>query len=347
MNAILFAGDQKAVYLHGVNKAFLPLEGVPLFIHVLSALNQAPSIETVYIIGPRKQIMNELEKALPFFLFAKKIKVLEQKETLFENIMSAYAEASSGVGSATFQFGLNAPPVLFLPADIPLVTGNEIESFILTSDMDQYDYCMAVTSAEHLKQFYPKPGVGEHLARAKEPGIKMPYLYLKDETYRISNLHIARLSYSKALSMIQTIYTHRHQKNILNRIGMFFVLLKTDHAKRLLWFYLLAQGAALSSRFGLSLIATLFRKSLQLGRVEKEVSSLLGMRFKSIELNCGGAALDIDDEATYQTINLVFNQWHAKLLQEIPEESTKAHCPFQAQCHDHEQPHEHEHEMAS
>jgi GTP:adenosylcobinamide-phosphate guanylyltransferase len=325
MNAILLAGDQKAPHpLYDINKAFLPLEGWPLFIHVLAALNQAPSVETIYIIGPRKQIMEEVEKALFAFLFTKKIEVLEQKETLLENIQYAYTYAFGMHGNTPFSFGFNAPPALFLPSDIPLVTGYEIESFIANSDTNQYDYCLGVTSAEHLKPFYP---------RAKEPGIKMPYLYLKENAYRINNLHIARLCCSTAGSAIQTVYDHRHQKNIWNRIQMCRTLFKANYAKDLLVFYILAQVASLLSRLGLHRMALPFRQPLLLNRVEEAASAWLNMRFKAVETKIGGAALDIDDQATYKTITAVFTKWHAAMMPKTPQQESNGHCPFENECH--------------
>ncbi|MBI3598458.1 MAG: nucleotidyltransferase family protein [Nitrospirae bacterium] len=311
MNAIILAGDRKsALPLHGMNKAFLLLEGWPIFIHVLTALNQSKSIETIYIIGHRKAIIEGIEKALPVFLFTKNIEVLEQKESLIQNIVYAYGHASR-----------SQDPVLFLPADIPLVTSEEIDAFISMSDMNQYDYCLGVTSSEHLKRFYPK---------LNEPGIKMPYLYLKDNVYRMNNLHIARLSCQTAGSIIQTIYNHRRQNSIWNRIKMVLALLKADHGRSLLLSYLLAQCAVLLSRFGLHRIATLFRKPLSLDRVEKEFSSLLQMRFKAVETNMGGAALDIDDESAYETITLAFKKWHETLMPRQTEHGHEAACPFQA-----------------
>ncbi len=319
MNAIILAGDKKAALpFCGINKAFLLLEGWPLFIHVLTALNQSPSIETIYIVGPRKAIMEVLEKALFAFLFTKKIEVLEQKEGLLENSVYAYQYAFGGK---------RLMPALFLPADIPLVTSEEIETFIAMSDMNQYDYCLGVSSEEHLKQFYPK---------IKESGIKMPYLYLKDKVYRMNNLHIARLPPQTGESILQTIYNHRRQKNVWNRVKMIVALLKADHARLLLLLYLLAQGAVLCSRFGFHRIAKLFRKPLLLQEVEKEISSLLQMRFRAIETNVGGAALDIDDEATYKTIAGAFRKWHEALMPEQTGHTSHAACPFQAECREHE-----------
>lgn len=325
MNAIMLAGDRKAALpVCGINKAFLLLEGWPLFIHVITALNHSPSIETIYIVGPRNAIMAALEKSLSAFLFTKKIEVLEQKESLLANSVYAYEYACGGE---------NKKPALFLPADIPLVTGEEIEAFIAMSDMNQYDYCLGVTSENHLKQFYPKIK-----AKIKECGIKMPYLYLKDHVYRMNNLHIARLPPQHGASMLQTIYNHRRQKNIWNRVSMIYALFTAGHARALLLLYMLAQAAVLCARFGFHRIAKLFRKPILLHQVEAEISCLLQTRFKAVEINVGGAALDIDDEATYKTIAVAFRKWHEALMpKEKAKEKEDSHqvaaCPFQAECH--------------
>jgi hypothetical protein len=216
------------------------------------------------------------------------------------------------------------PTNVFALDDIRLVTGYEIESFIADSDTNQYDYCLGVTSAEYLKPFYP---------RAKEPGIKMPYLYLKENAYRINNLHIARLCHSTTGSAIQTVYDHRHQKNILNRIRMCRTLFKADHAKDLLVFYILAQVASLLSRLGLHRMALPFRQPLLLNRVEEAASAWLNMRFKAVETKIGGAALDIDDQATYKTITAVFTKWHAAMMPKTPQQESTGHCPFKNECH--------------
>jgi len=197
---------------------------------------------------------------------------------------------------------VNRPQVLFVPADIPLVTGKEIDLFIQKAD--RVDYCLGVASEDYLKRFYPRGG---------EPGIKMSYLYLRDQAYRINNLHIARLSSDSALGLIQKMYNHRHQKSFWNRICMIWKLMVTDWGFPVLSIYLLAQIAVLAERFKLYPVQALFRKSLLLADVEAEISRWLNIRFKVVEVNAGGAALDIDDEKTYKTILQVFPKWRKML----------------------------------
>jgi GTP:adenosylcobinamide-phosphate guanylyltransferase len=314
MKAILLAGDKKgARTLCGVNKAFLSLNGWPLFIHVLAALDRASHVDAIFIIGPRKQLMEAVEKALPTFFFSKKIEVLEQRESLLENLSYAYEEAIKMPMR-------NGPPALFVPSDIPLVTGGEIDAFISNADMNRFDYCLGVTPSDSLKPFYPT------LTR---PGIKMAYLYLNDQVYRMNNLHLARPASLLAGPMIQTIYNHRHQKSPWNRIAMSIVLLMEKRAMPVFLFYFLAQAAVLLSRFGLHRFAAFFRRFLSRSDVEGAISGFLGIRFAVVETVEGGAALDIDDETTYKTISSVFLKWHDLLTSHQSVE----HCPFEGQCH--------------
>jgi len=58
--------------------------------------------------------------------------------------------------------------------------------------------------------------------------------------------------------------------------------------------------------------AALFcRRFLPLSRIEREASRFLKARFKVIEVDLGGSALDVDDETTYRTMSLLFKEWRA------------------------------------
>jgi len=57
---------------------------------------------------------------------------------------------------------------------------------------------------------------------------------------------------------------------------------------------------------------------LSVKAVEDWISQLLKTRFKSVETTLGGAAMDIDDEATYQTISLSFQKWQDDLMRGSP-----------------------------
>lgn len=321
MNAFVLAGDRgERRQVGGMNKALLTLEGRPLIVHVLSALDQVRQIDRIYVIGPQKEIMRAIEQALPYVLFTKKIEVLPQKENLVENILSAYAYSLPGYrkGSDPRRLPNSDEPGLFLPADIPLVTASEIEAFIDGSDMEKYDYCLGVTPQEALVPFYPKGG---------KPGIRQPYLYLKDKIYRMNNLHLGRPYRIGMAGYVQEMYDHRHQRYSGNRLRIAYKILKRPRGLKGLFLYLLAQGGVFSMKAGLSPVASLFRKPLTLEAVEQEVSAFLQTRFKSVETRIGGAALDVDDEKAYRTISLLFREWQTYLAG-FSEKKESALCPL-------------------
>ena len=60
-DAVLLAGDRGASRtVCGSNKAFLPVNGIPLFIHVLRALGRAELVRRICVVGPHER----LEQAL-------------------------------------------------------------------------------------------------------------------------------------------------------------------------------------------------------------------------------------------------------------------------------------------
>jgi hypothetical protein len=210
-------------------------------------------------------------------------------------------------------------PGLFLPSDIPLVTAAEIEEFLTNADMKEHDYCMGITAEESLTSFYPQGG---------KPGIKMPYLYLKERAYRMNNLHLARPFKIVAGGSVQTMYDYRHQKYVGNRFRIAREFFRTERWARALSLYLLAQGAVFSSEIGWSALAAFFRRRLPLDRVEREVSCFLKARFKAVETTIGGAALDVDDEETYRTISLHFKEWRGALERFDKKGSGAGDCPL-------------------
>lgn len=321
MNAILLAGDKgSGAHAFSMNKALLPLEGHPLFLYVLEALDQVRGIERIYIVGPQKKIMQAIEKALPMMFFSKKIEVLEQKESLLQNILYAYHKSLPGYREGIDPGALSHSdqPALFLPADIPLVTAAEIEAFLSASDLNRYDYCMGVSPEGALTRFYPSDG---------KPGIKMPYLYLKNQVYRINNLHIVRPYRVGMGETFQKLYTHRHQRYFKNRLRMAFEILRSPQWPRGVLYYLLGLGGTYFNQIGWGPAASICRSPLSADRVEKTVSAFLRTRFKAVETGLGGAALDIDDEDTYRTVVMRFREWRSDLAKEAQRENREV-CPF-------------------
>lgn len=323
MDAFVLAGNKGSMApIQGKSKAFLLLEGRPVFLYILMALDRAPAVDRIYLIGPRKELMSALEAAIPDILFGKRIEVLEQRGSLLENLVYAYSYSLPG-----YKEGLDmresphaGTPGLFLPADIPLITAAEIEEFISNADMSQYDYCMGMTPEASLRQFYPE---------GDRPGIKMPYLYLREQTYRMNNLHLVRPFKIGAGGVVQKMYDHRHQKYVGNRFKVAWEFFRAPRWTRALSLYLWAQGAVFAARKGWSFLAPFFRRRLPLEKVERENSSFLQTRFKVVETTIGGSALDIDDEESYQAISARFKEWRSRLA--ASDRTENGECPFKTE----------------
>jgi GTP:adenosylcobinamide-phosphate guanylyltransferase len=325
MDAFVLAGDRGTIHpILGANKALLRLEGYPLFIHVLKALDEVPEINRVYIIGPQKKMMEEIERALPYTLFLKKIEVLEQRNSLIENILGAYSRSLPGYqdGVDIDQLSHGDPPALFLPADVPLITSAEIREFISKSDMGRYDYCLGVTSEEVLTPFYPK---------GDQPGIKMAYVYLRNQAFRLNNLHLARPLRVGAGRGIQNMYDHRYQKYLGNRIRIMLEILKRPGWLDVLTSYLLAQGAVFFAQSNWPRLAAVFRRPFTLPKVEREIGRFLETRFKVVETTIGSAALDIDDEESYRTLSMRFREWRGYFAQYHQGQGEGGACPFRTE----------------
>jgi hypothetical protein len=141
----------------------------------------------------------------------------------------------------------------------------------------------------------------------------MPYLYLLDKVYRVNNLHLVRPHRVGMLSYIQKTYDLRYQNHLGNRFRTIYEILKSPRWISGLLLYLLAQGATWFSGIGLASLARLCRHFLPLSRIEREVSGILKARFKVVEVAPGGSALDVDDEAAYQTMSVRFSEWRVML----------------------------------
>lgn len=305
VHAYVLAGDRRGSRaIGGVNKALLMVGGRPMFIHVLSALEQVKQVDRIYVVGPKSVLLESIDKQKDFRP-GKKIEILEQREHLLENAAFAFAYSlagcSDGMDPETDLLTEHREAVgLFLPADVPLLMAEEVEEFIAASDMQAYDYCMGVTSEEILRTYYPREG---------RPGIRMACFYLREKAYRINNLHLVRPYRIGKSGYIERMYTYRYQRNVRNVLRVTWELLGTRRWLRAVLYYGSVQAALFFSALRMRSMAAFFRRFLKLENLELAVSDILGTRFKTVETSFGGAALDIDDEQSYRSMVQMFDGW--------------------------------------
>lgn len=285
MNAFVFACNPvPARQINGMNTAFLPLEGRPLLLYVLMALDRVPEITTITVIGSPKEIMRAIEQVIFEIPFQKKISVLEQKETLLESVSltSTFVNGASSRADShrekDVQEGLAMlpEPALFLPANIPFVTSAEISTFIAAADMTQSDFCFSIVRGGTL---------------TFSDSEQAPHILFETEhaSYHPGRLVLARpgqMADETSLQTLAALYQHSCQEN---------------PDQRLLEAFLKSIGLPSGTQSGGTRAA--------LSAIEEKATAFLKTRFRLIETVTAGNALPADDTGAYQFILRHFEAW--------------------------------------
>ncbi|MBI3599230.1 MAG: nucleotidyltransferase family protein [Nitrospinae bacterium] len=312
-DTILLTGDKKASRsVFGMNKSLIELNGVPLFMYVLSALQDVDEVDSIYIVGPKPKIEELLKKHLnpPLFPplekggrggFKKNIVVVEQKSNLYENVWHTFLSTIKDYRDGD---ELKNPPLMdksvFVAAgDMPLITSFEIKEFISKCDMENYDYCLGMIPEHVLKNYYPSNG---------KAGIKLAYLHLRESRYRISNLHLIKPFRIINREYIEKMYEYRYQKDIRNVVRLTIELIRKHAGFKTLLFYGMVEMAIFMSKIHIDILSSFFKWFVSLESAEKVVSNVLKTRLKLVETSFGGAALDVDNENDFDTIKVMYKE---------------------------------------
>jgi len=302
MNAILLAGDRRAsVEVRNDNKAFLPLRGAPLFIHVLRALLDANRVEKVAVVGPSDRV----KAALQEHGIEENVVVVEQGDNMIDNFKAGYV-ASLGFGPDVDFWSLKGTeyedtPVLVSPCDIPLLTSAEADEFIVRSNMREYDYSIGITSERVLSRYYPQEG---------KSGIKMIYFHVKEDLIRHNNLHIGKPLKFRHLDYVEKMYEWRYQTRLANILNMVFSLLfKGWRLLKGLRIFILMQLSLYYDRHGHPKLSDRLRSLAGFNRLAEGIGNALGARTQIVYTHFGGAALDADNEKDLAVIEEHYDEW--------------------------------------
>ncbi len=319
-DAILLAGDRgayKAVY--GENKAFLEIEGVPVIMYVLSALQQSRSVSRVFVVGPRERISRTLQEHGKRMGIRKEVIVLEQVETMLENVRMAFSAALQEEGREGGSALDEDKTVLVLSSDLPLLTGAELDEFIRKSDLSRYDYIAGMTSEGTLKPYYP-PSDGSG------PGVHFAYFCFSETRERQNNLHMVRVLRVLNERLIQKMYQFRYQKRWLNILRLLWDLLKEPEVTfRVVFKFVILHLCRVLDRWKGGMLEKLqhvFRRALIKAEIEKDVSRIIKARFGSVLTTFGGAALDVDNEQDFQVIKQRYRVWMERQTARIGDGNT-------------------------
>ncbi len=141
-NAVVIAGGGKAETLtdqEGVsNKAFIKVHGRPLLAYILAALEEAPSVERIIVVGPVKELENLRLEGYSFEV------VPEKKTSMLDNLAAGLETVDQDRLS------------LVVTGDIPLLTAAVIEEFINLCAPHDLEFYYPVLTREDCLQSFPE-----------------------------------------------------------------------------------------------------------------------------------------------------------------------------------------------
>jgi len=302
--AIVAAGDLRAAKaVHGESKVYLEIGGRPLVAHVVSTLQRVPEVSEVWVVGDPDRLAAVLGRGDVAAEIRKPLHIVPQFRNLYENAWQSFRRALPGappegrdpVGSDLDQ------RVVYLSADLPFATAQEISEFVRRGLELGCDYAVGLVTEESMAPFYPTPG---------EPGIRMAYFNLREGRFRQSNLHLAKPARLGNRRYIEDLYEHRHQRQWGQILGLAIRLLRAEEGGlRILFYYALMHLAGMADRSGLRGLADWLRQWLSLARVEGTLGVLIRGSVRFVVTDVGGCAVDIDNDDDCDVARARFSEW--------------------------------------
>ena len=292
MDCIVLAGNRENYrQVETENKAFLDIDGRPILAIVLAELEKVSAVSRMVVVGPEDRLRSLLAETP----LGKPVLIVPQRRDLVTNVQAALDVIEAERDPDRI--------VLILPSDIPCLIAEEVEQFIARCDMSRADYVCGLVPETAMQPYYPV---------ADRPGIEMAYFHLAEGRFRISNLHMARPSAVHQLQLFRKTYAMRYQKNPLNMVRMFFVLLGlVARSPFAAIFYTGMQLATVLGKLGLRGASARVRRKLRTPFAERGISQMLKTRFKVASTDYGGSALDVDNNRDYHIIRQMFVGWVA------------------------------------
>jgi hypothetical protein len=308
-DVIVTAGDRQASRpVLGASKAFLPVAGAPIITHVLSAIERARCPARIFVVGDVTQLEKALASPHSPFRGTCPLVLLEQGQTLYENVWNAFLHTLPGyIPGMEWQGYLDTEAVdkavLVMPGDMPLATPNEIDAFVDGCDLSLYDYCLGLSTDAVLRAYYPQP---------ERPGIRLAYFTLRDLRVRQNNLHLVKPFRFGNRSYIQKVYEYRYQREWGNILKMCWELCRTQRGSCRFLGYFLSLHVARFLRH-LNWQQTILARPflLELPVICSFLSQLLQTRFTTVLTPLGGCALDVDNAEHYAAVCANFHDWIA------------------------------------
>jgi GTP:adenosylcobinamide-phosphate guanylyltransferase len=303
--AIVTAGDGKASRaVYGDAKVYLEVAGRTLVARTVGVLMRVPEVTEVWVVGNADRLERTLrEDAELRASLVKPVYVVPQYGTLYENAWQTFRRLLPGappegrdpVGDELDQ------PVLYLSADLPFATPQEVSAFVQRALAADCDYGLGLVTEESLIPFYPAHG---------KPGIELAYFNVADGRVRQSNLHLVRPARLGHRWYVEDMYEHRYQKELFHALALAWrVLTYEGGGLRLLVYFAAMHIAGIFDRAHMRRLADALRRFVSFARIDRACSQLLATRFRLIVSEVGGCGIDIDNERDVDTARERFEEW--------------------------------------
>jgi molybdopterin-guanine dinucleotide biosynthesis protein A len=285
LDALILAGNRKDyIPVGNGNKALLEVGGRPVIEYVIEALEAAALIDGIYIVGPVEEL-SFLRNRHP------DIVLIGQQDTLADNVLSSYEMICPE----------HDRHILVTTSDIPFIRPSEIDAFIDSSGYNSYDIVLGIAGEAVLSRFFPS---------GDRPGIKNNCCYLRQGPVRLNNLFIMRHPPDALIGYASTIYRVRYQKKLRNFLRLMTdVLIRNPGMLRLFWTLLIMQATLQADRLALYGAARAMGSLLDIKDAENTASRAIGARFKTMMMDHGGAAMDIDNEESLKAVRIRFEEF--------------------------------------
>ncbi len=330
--ALVTAGDRRAAKpVCGESKVFLELAGRALVVHTVLELQWVAEISEVWLVGDAERLEAVFGHPDVRAKLVKPLHIVGQFRDLYENSWETFRRLLPGAGESGRDpdGSQDDIPVLYLSADIPFATAQEISLFVRRGLEIDCDFAFGLVTEESMQAFCavaPAPRIvsrvgsdsdasdlsGATAANGK-PGIQMAYFNLLEGRFRTSNLHLVKPARIANRAYIEEMFEHRYQRQFGNIVGLALRLVrKEEGGLPILYYYVLIHLAGLADRWDWRRLADRIRSWVPVKRIEDAVSGLLRADFRFVVTDVGGCALDIDNRADFEAATHRFDEWKSQ-----------------------------------
>ena len=277
--------------------------------HTVLALQDVPEISEVWVVGNAPRLEAALGGQELVSRLRKRLTIVPQFRNLFENVWQTYRRTLPGAGLEGRDPGPEDDEgrALFLSADLPFATPEEISAFVRLSLAAGCDYALGLTTEAGMADF--------HVGPPGEDGIDMAYFNTHEGRFRQNNLHLVRPTHLGNRHYIEEMYEHRYQREIGNIIALAWrILWGEGGGPSVLFYYGLMHLAGVADRRGWRRLADRVRRWVRIPRIEAGISKLLRTRFRFVVTEAGGCAVDIDNEHDFDVARCGFEHWQARQI---------------------------------